>query len=86
MIFVSFFISNNIAILIIKDTVSFLMNLIMKSRKSNVLYYGQAVFSLSRIHSLDFPQCVVISYSHNKNLQLFQVKQEEELMSAAYAP
>ena len=62
------------------------MNLIMKSRKSHVLYYGQAVFSLSRIHSLDFPQCVVISYSHNKNLQLFQVKQEEELMSAAYAP
>ena len=58
----------------------------MKNTKSKVLYYGRAVFSLSRIQSLDFLQCVVISYFHNKNIQLFQVKQEEELMSAAYAP
>ena len=43
-------------------TTTLLMNLIMMSKESKLLYYGQAVFSQSRFHSLHFLQCVAISH------------------------
>ena len=41
------------------------MNLMMKSKESKVLYYGQAVFSMSAFHILQFLPCVAISHFHN---------------------
>ena len=43
-------------------TITLLMNLIIKSKESKLLYYGQAVFSQSRFHFLYFLQCVTISH------------------------
>ena len=44
---------------------TFLMNLVMKSKESKVLYYGQAVFSLSQFHFLHFLKCIAILHFHN---------------------
>ena len=46
-------------------TITLFMNLIMKSKESKLLYYGQAVFSQSRFHFLYFIQCVAISHFYN---------------------
>ena len=46
-------------------TTTLLMNLIMMSKESKLLYYGQAVFSQSRFHFLYFLQCVAISHFYN---------------------
>ena len=46
-------------------TTILLMNLIMMSKESKLLYYGQAVFSQSRFHFLYFLQCVAISHFYN---------------------
>ena len=46
-------------------TITLLMNLIIKSKESKLLYYGQAVFSQSRFHFLYFLQCVAISHFNN---------------------
>ena len=46
-------------------TTTLLMNLIMKSKESKLLYYRQAVFSKSRFHFLYFLQCVDLSHFYN---------------------
>ena len=53
----------------LKMNFTFLIKFIMKSKKSKVLLYGQAVFSLSRFHSLHFLLYVIISYIQQHMLQ-----------------
>ena len=60
MIFVSFF---YLSISILKFT--FLMNLIMESQELKLLYYKQAISSLSWFHFLHILQWVPISHFHN---------------------
>lgn len=52
------------------STFTLLMNVITKSKESNVLYYGQVVFSLHQFHFLHFLQCVVISHFHNNEYMI----------------
>ena len=46
-------------------TTTLLMNLIMMSKESKLLYYGQAVFSQSRFHFRYFLQCIAIPHFDN---------------------
>ena len=46
-------------------TTTLLMNLVMISKESTLLYYGQAVFSQNRFHFRYFLQCVAISHFYN---------------------
>ena len=44
---------------------TFLIDFLMKSKESKVLYYRQAVFSLTQFYFLHFLQCVVMPHFHN---------------------
>ena len=46
-------------------TITLLMNLIMDSKESKLLSYGQAVFSQSLFHFLYYLQCVAMSQFYN---------------------
>ena len=64
MTFSSFFSATILQYKQLKVEFTFLMNLIMKSKKSKVLYYGQAVCLLSRFYLLHFLQSVIRIYNH----------------------